>query len=49
MNLYNTSQRIVEFALQHWAREGAKMLRYAYTAYLVSPVSYESYTPTTSQ
>jgi hypothetical protein len=25
------------------------MLRYAYTAYLVSPVSYESYTPTTSQ
>jgi len=49
MYLNNTPQRIVAFPFQHWARESAKMLRYTYIAYRVSPVSYESSTPTTSQ
>jgi hypothetical protein len=47
--LNNTPQRIVAFPFQHWAREDAKSLRYTYIAYLGFPVSYESYTPTTSQ
>jgi hypothetical protein len=48
MYLNNTPQRTVAFPFQYSGREGAKMLCYTYISYLVSPVSYESYTPTTS-
>jgi hypothetical protein len=50
MYLNNTPKRIFAFPFQQTEGEGAKTVALqTYIAYRVSPVSYKSYTPTTSQ